>query len=102
MESEFGRGFITNIMLITKHFALPPEQAWGGVSDHMTEMQLPERYRGTEIEELVTMLRKNIMWHQSGHMDKEDAQSVIRILKRLVVAIDRDLGIPDPHVGKYD
>ena len=102
MESQFGRGFITNIMLISKHFALPPEQAWAGVKDHLTEMQVPEQYKGTDIEELVTMLRKNIMWHQNGSMDKEDAESVIRILRRLVVAIDRNLGIPDPHVGKYD
>ncbi|MFA5395748.1 MAG: hypothetical protein GX097_03030 [Methanomicrobiales archaeon] len=102
MESEFGRGFITNIMLISKHFALPPEQAWAGVSDHMTEFQVPEQFLGTDVEELVTMLRKNIMWHQGGRMDKEDAQSVIRILKRLVVAIDLHLGIADPHVGKYD
>ncbi|GAB7017070.1 hypothetical protein [Methanogenium cariaci] len=102
MESQFGRGFITNLMLISKHFALPPEQAWPGVKDHMTGMQVPEQFRGTEIEELMTMLRKKIMWHQDGTMDKEDAESVIRVLRRLVVAIDRNLGIPDPQVGKYD
>jgi hypothetical protein len=102
MDSQFGRGFITNIMLVAKHFAMPPEQAWGGVSDHLTEMQVPEQFLGTDVEELVTLLRKNIMWHQPGTMDKEDAQSVIRILNRLVVAIDRHLGIPDPQIGKYD
>lgn len=102
MESQFGRGFITNIMLIARHFALPPEQAWAGVSDHLTEMQVPEQFLGTEVEELVTMLRKNVMWHQNGSMDKEDAESVVRILKRLVVAIDRNLGITDPQIGKYD
>jgi len=50
----------------------------------------------------VTMLRKKIMWHQIGSMDKEDAELVIRVLRRLLVAIDRNLGIPDPQVGKYD
>ena len=102
MDSQFGRGFITNIMLISKHFALPPEQAWPGVKDHLTEMQVPEQFRGTEIEELVTILRKKIMWHQNGIVDKEDAESVMRILRRLVLAIDRNLGIPDPQIGKYD
>ena len=102
MDSQFGRGFITNIWLITKHFALPPQQAWAGVKDHLNEMQVPPQYKGTEIEELVTMLRKNVMWHQDGQMDAEDAEAVLRILKRLVVAIDRDLGIPDPQIGKYD
>lgn len=102
MESQFGRGFITNIMLISKHFALPPEQAWPGVKDHLTEMQVPKQFQGTEIEELATMLRKKIMWHQNGTIDKEDAESVMRILRRLVLAIDRNLGIPDPQTGKYD
>ena len=102
MESQFGRGFIINITLIAKHFSLPPEQAWPGVKDHLTEMQVPEQFLGTEVEELVTMLRKKIMWHQIGSMDKEDAELVIRVLRRLLVAIDRNLGIPDPRVGKYD
>ncbi|MBT8507454.1 hypothetical protein AZH53_03300 [Methanomicrobiaceae archaeon CYW5] len=102
MESQFGRGFITNIMLVTKHFALAPEKAWPGVSDHLLEFELPEMFAGTEVEELVTMLRKNIMWHQNGQMDAEDAEAVWRILRRLVLAIDRQLGIADPQVGKFD
>jgi hypothetical protein len=102
MESTFGRGFITNIMLVTKHFALSPEKAWPGVSDHLLELEVPEMFVGTEVEELVTMLRKNIMWHQNGQMDSEDAEAVMRILRRLVLAIDRQLGISDPQIGKYD
>jgi hypothetical protein len=35
-------------------------------------------------------------------MDKEDAAEVVRVINRLVVAIDRELGIEDPQVGKYD
>lgn len=102
MESQFGRGFITNIMLVSSHFALSPEKAWPGVSDHLLELEVPEMFGGTEVEELVTMLRKNIMWHQNGQMDAEDAVAVKRILRRLVLAIDRQLGIPDPQIGKYD
>jgi len=102
MESQFGRGFITNIMLISKHFGLPSEKAWGGVSDHLTEMNVPECFLGTEVEELTTLLRKKVMWHQTGIMDKEGAADVIRVLNRLVVAIDRQLGVKDPQVGKYD
>ena len=102
MDSEFGRGFITNIMLVAKHFGLPPEQAWCGVSDHLTELIIPKIFAGTEVEELVIMLRKKVMWHQMGKMDADDAEDVRRVLNRLVLAIDRHLGIADPQVGKYD
>ena len=102
MESQFGRGFVTNLMLIAKHFGLPPDEAWIGVADHLTEMELPDRFRGTPVEDLTTTLRKRILWHQAGVMDKEDAAEVVRVLNRLVVAVDRELGIEDPQVGKYD
>ncbi len=102
MDSEFGRGFITNIMLVAKHFGLPPDQAWPGVSDHLIELIIPETFAGTEVEDLVIMLRKKVMWHQMGHMDSEDAEDVRRVLNRLVTAIDRHLGIADPQTGKYD
>lgn len=101
MENKFGRGFITTIMLITKHFAMPPEQAWFGAADHLDGLVVPERFKGTGIEELVTLLRKKVVWHQPGTMDKEDARDVIAVLNRLVVAIDRELGITDPDIGTF-
>jgi hypothetical protein len=101
MESTFGRGFVTPIMLIAKHFALPPEQAWFGAADHLEELTLPEKFRGTEVEELTTLLKKKVVWHQPGTMDKEDARDVIATLDRLVVAIDRQLGIESPDIGSY-
>ncbi len=102
MKSEFGRGFVVNLMLLAKHFGLPPEQAFYGASDHLDAMIVPDRFRGTEIDDLVDRLRKQVIWHQPGVMDKEDAADVRRLLNRLAVAIDKQLGIPDPDVGKYD
>ncbi|KQC05120.1 MAG: hypothetical protein APR53_02515 [Methanoculleus sp. SDB] len=102
MESQFGRGYITNLVLVAKHFGLPPDEAWGGVADHLTEMRLPDRFRGTPVEDLTTAFRKRVLWHQPGTMDREDAEEVIRLLYRLVVAIDRELGIEDPRIGIYD
>jgi hypothetical protein len=101
MAFQFGHGFITSIMLIAKHFALQPEQAWPGAGDHVAGLVLPDRFRGTEVEELTTLLRKKVVWHQQGTMDKEDAREVIFTLNRLVVAIDKELGIPDAEVGEY-
>ncbi len=101
MANQFGHGFITNIMLIAKHFGLPPDQAWQGAGDHVDGLVLPEKFRGTEVEELTTLLRKKVVWHQPGTMDKEDARDVVFTLNRLVVAIDRELGIKDAEAGEF-
>jgi hypothetical protein len=101
MEHRFGYGFITSIMLIAEHFGLPPESAWHGVGDHVEGLILPERFRGTDIEELTTMLRKKVIWHSPGTMDREDARDVVLTLNRLVIAIDRELGIADASTGEF-
>ena len=101
MKSKFGRGFITTLTLICRHFALPPEQAWYGAADHLEELVVPEQFAGTRIEELVTNLRKRIVWHQPGTMDKGVAEEVIRVLDRLIIAIDKSLGIKDPDLGEF-
>jgi len=102
MDSQFGRGFITNIMLISKHVGLPPERAWMGLADHMNETVMPQAFKGTEVEELFSLLRQKIVWHQNGLMDAEDLESVRKTLRRLVVAIDKELGIENPDAGKYN
>jgi len=101
MENQFGHGFVTSITLIAMHFALPPQQAWFGAGDHVDGLVLPEKFKGTEVEELTTLLRKKVIWHQPGTMDKEDARDVIATLNRLVVAIDRELGIADAKIGEF-
>ncbi len=102
MPSQFGKGFITNIMLISKHVGQNPDRAWSGLSDHMTEMTLPKSFKGTEVEEIFANLRKKIMWHQAGLMDAEDLEDVKKTLNRLVIAVDKQLGIDNPDVGRFD
>ncbi|NLZ30806.1 MAG: hypothetical protein GX885_08730 [Methanomicrobiales archaeon] len=101
-KSNFGRGFVINLMLLSRHFGLPPEKAFFGAADHLTDLIVPEQFQGTEIDELVENLRKKVIWHQPGIMDKEDAADIRRALNRLGIAIDVHLGIPDPDAGKYD
>ena len=101
MEHPFGHGFVTSIMLIARHFALPPDQAWFGAGDHVEGLVVPEKFKGTEVEEITTLLRKKVIWHQPGTMDKEDARDVILTLNRLVITIDRELGIPDAGIGEF-
>jgi hypothetical protein len=101
MESKFGRGFITTIVLICKHFTLPPEQAFYGVADHLDGFEIPAQFRGTEVEELSAQLRKRIVWHQPGTLDREEAAEVIRILNKLIIAVDKALGITNPELGEF-
>jgi hypothetical protein len=101
MTHRFGHGFITSIVLIAEHFALPPESAWMGAGDHVEGLVLPDRFKGTEVEELTTLLRKKVIWHSPGSMDREDAREVILTLNRLVVTIDHELGIADASMGEF-
>jgi hypothetical protein len=101
MESRFGHGFITVISLLCKHFALPPEQAFYGAADHLEGLVVPDQFKGTEVEKLAAQLRKRVAWHQPGTLDREEAAEVVRTLNKLVIAIDRALGITDPDLGEF-
>jgi hypothetical protein len=101
MKYPFGHGFITSIMLISRHFALPPEQAWFGAGDHVEGLIVPETFKGTEIEEITVLLKKKVIWHQPGTLDTEDAREVIFTLNRLILAIDHNLGISDASIGEF-
>ncbi|MDD1724691.1 MAG: hypothetical protein LUQ07_06155 [Methanospirillum sp.] len=100
--SRYGRGFIVNISHIMAKFSLPPEQAWPGVQDYFTDFVLPKQFKGTEVEMLTDLLRQKIMWHQpGGPVDQEMYTDVKRLISRIVVSIDREMGIMDADIGQY-
>ena len=101
MASKFGRGFVVNLMHISNHFVSTPDKAFYGVADHLDDLILPAQFTGTEVETLLTQLRKHLVWHQPGPLDREEAAEVMRILSRLLVAIDRALGIKDADIGEF-
>jgi hypothetical protein len=101
MESRFGYGFVTVISLLCKHFAKPPEQAFYGAADHLEGLVVPDQFKGTEVEKLAAQLRKRVAWHQPGTLDREEAAEIVRTLNKLVIAIDRALGITDPDLGEF-
>src|SRR5512136_387714 len=102
MTSRFGHGFVTSLVLLAKHLGLPPDKAFFGAADHLDEMVLPDRFRGTEVEQALESFRKAVLWHQPGSMDREDHAAAVHALHRLAMAIDRELGVKDPDVGEYD
>jgi hypothetical protein len=102
LQSRFGRGFIIPISYLAIKFSLPPERAWTGAQDYFTEMIIPDQFKGTEVEELTSLLRQKIMWHQAGGpMDKQRYSDVKRIINRLLIAIDKELGISRADLGRY-
>jgi len=101
MASTFGRGFVTNLMLICNHFAHKPEEAFYGAADHLQDFIIPDQFKGTEIEDLADRLRKRIIWHQPGTLDREDAEEVVKLKHTLIIAIDQALGIKDPDLGEF-
>jgi len=102
MTSKFGRGFVVNLILLAKHLGLPPDKAFFGAADHLDEMVLPEKFRGTGVEAALEHLRKAVIWHQAGSMDKEDYATAVSAMYQLAIAIDHELGIKDSDVGSYD
>jgi len=101
-KTRFGRGFIIPLCHLSTKFSLPPERAWMGAQDILMNFQIPKQFEGTEIEELAVMLRQKIMWHQAGGpVNTEMHAAVIKTLEQLLIALDRELGISDPDIGKY-
>ncbi len=102
MSSSFGRGFIINLSHLATQFHEPPEKAWYGAQDFMTELIVPDMFRGTEIEILTKELRQKVMWHQpGGPVDKEMYFIVKKLIDRLLIAIDTNLGIQNPDIGQF-
>lgn len=102
ISSRHGRGFIINISHLVTKFSHTPERAWPGAQDYLTDLVLPDQFKGTEVEELVKQLRQKVTWHQAGGpTDKEMHESVVKVLNRLLVAIDHSLGIDDADIGQY-
>ncbi|PKG33598.1 MAG: hypothetical protein CW742_02070, partial [Methanoregula sp.] len=59
------------------------------------------KFRGTDVEELTNTISKTMVWPKEGQMEGEDARDVVFTLHRLVVAIDKELGIADAEVGEF-
>jgi len=101
-KTRFGRGFIIPLCHLSAKFSLPPDKAWMGAQDLLTNFEIPKRFEGTEIGEQAKMLRQKIMWHQAGGpFDADMHAAVVKILEELLIALDREFGISNPDIGKY-
>jgi len=122
--SDFGKGFIYNLILFTKHYAemqtkreLYKEmserypalfdeneavQLWfNGASDHFYEFEIPEKYKDTEISKIACYIRDKSLdaGHGSGLMARrvelKEYTEIFDKLEELSMLIDKELGVED-------
>ena len=115
-ESEFGKGFIYNLILFTRHHAeffdkleryseLEKKSGQGlfmeneavrmwfnGSSDHLYEIQIPKRFKGKRIEALVNELQSHALHVGHGFPGRDVSKEDFYKAKSLVtdIAIELD------------
>lgn len=116
-KSDFGKGFVYNLVLFAMHlhnrfadriFNGKSEgifldtgtliTTWAnGASDHLYEIEIPERYKGTEIETKVLELKRFGL--EIGHgfirhdYTKKDFMKLSSLTKEIALLVDTDLGV---------
>ena len=106
--SEFGKGFIYNLVLFSMHFFQWQEtfqkeggqfedfSMWfNGASDHFYEFEIPEKFKDTEIGELAEWLKKWPLYWGHGFQEKatkKDFADTFDKVKRLAFLLDKELG----------
>lgn len=119
-QSEFGRGFVYNLILFAEHFgranewtpeSMPESMAAGlffnGASDHLYELEIPEQFKKKKLGKLAKELQDFALsiGHGPRMMDntvkRDDIKKVIRMTKDLGLLIDKELGIT-PEKGQWE
>lgn len=116
-NSEFGKGFVYNLILFAAHFERYDEKferyyekeglkgmersLWfNAASDHLYELEVPSKWKDKEIGRLALELQDlaleighgNRMGDKSEQVEK-DFDRVVRMTKDLGLLIDKELGI---------
>jgi len=122
-KSEFGRGFVYNLILFAKHWYQAKEYMeqyedlykgrkskqearnrgiqifFNGASDHLFEFQIPKQFRGKKIGKLAKKFQDFCL--EFGHGSKmleateKDFEKAFEMLEELARLIDKELGVKD-------
>jgi hypothetical protein len=112
-KSEFGKGFVYNLILFAKHWwnifeiiesykksGMPVERAYDmwfyGASDHFYEFEIPEQFKDKEIGKIAEWLKEKCLYLGHGFKEKateKDFEEVFKKLEKLALLIDKELGI---------
>lgn len=107
--SEFGKGFIYNLVLFAKHWGNlkeyrfsgnePDYGLWfNGAGDHFFDFEVPAKWKETELGGRFEALRSLILDFRLKYSDsvtKADFEGVFKDLEELCILIDKELGVED-------
>lgn len=112
MNSEFGKGFVYNLVLFAKHWAYnieyrkeqaktQPDAFWywfNGASDHLYELEIPKQWQKKKIGKLARHIQDTALklGHDfaSEHKATEKAyETIFEELEQLCLLIDKELGL---------
>jgi len=118
-KSEFGRGFLICLLKFAEHaerYVQDKHKAeksglgltdianlwFYGASDHLLELQCPESFKGTRIEECVKRLRDYVEKHRLAYntLKGDDIVAMMDLCREIALLVDKKLGL-DPDLGEY-
>lgn len=116
--SEFGKGFIYNLILFASHFErnFAPKgeednyiwvSCWfNGASDHLYEFEIPPKFEKLELGTKAKELKDFVLSIGHGErmndktVSRKDIQNVISLTKDIGFLIDKELGF-NPVKGQW-
>ena len=115
MKSDFGKGFVYNLILFASHFErsicdIRGEKDYSiwfnGASDHLYELEIPKKWDNTNIGKTAKRLQKIALeiGHGERMIDKnteEEFDECVKLTKKMGLLIDKELGIR-PIKGNWE
>lgn len=112
MKSEFGQGFIYNIVLFAKHFerfaqyrrrdkelkgkdydSIMQNLWFDGAGDHFYEFEIPEQFKRTKVGKLAKELQEEALTRRLGNTTEKEFEAFFEKLEELCRLIDKKLGV---------
>ena len=114
-KSDFGKGFVYNLILFAAHFdrnmsgmkGLYKYNLWfNGASDHLYEFEIPEKFKNTLLGKKARKLQKIALeiGHGKRMMEKDNEKDFIecvKLTKEIGLLIDKELDI-NPIKGRWE
>lgn len=113
--SEYGKGFIYNLVLFAKHYEafiqsmkindetakenpylweIGKDGSWfNAAGDHFFELEIPKQFKKTELGKLAKELQEEAIERRLGRTTLEEFNSFFERLEKLCRLIDKELGV---------